>query len=212
MPGLFDQKELRKLTPAQILELRRLNAGNTEIQNELAPADHYLFGKDVGSQGLLPALAVGAAAPAYYPIKGIAKKLGIGMGDDPTQTSDPSWDQLLSAYEGLGAGLMDWSKSKVKTRVRQPAGLLPQNDTDVTSGLFQPIGLKEKQMAFLDKLRTVPREQQLQFMAEQLSRGVPDTDVRFEAPQDQYIGTPEPLIDMLRAQRKKVEAMSRRPL
>ena len=124
MAGLFeiDPKELRKLTPSQVLQLREMYAGDTEAQNVLAPVDHYLFGKDVASTDPLAALGVAAVAPAYYPIKGLAKKLGIGMGSDPNQTSDPSWDQLKSAYEGLGAGLFDWNKSKVKTRVR--SGLL----------------------------------------------------------------------------------------
>jgi len=119
MAGLFeiDPKELRKLTPSQILKLRELYSGDVEAQNLLAPADHYIFGRDVAANDPLTALAVGAVAPAYYPIKGLAKKLGIGMGDDPTQTSDPSWDQLKSAYAGLGAGLMDWGKEKLKKRV-----------------------------------------------------------------------------------------------
>lgn len=132
MAGLFDidPKVLRKMTPSQILELRKIYAGDVEAQNLLAPADHYLFGRDVAAtEGPLAALAVGAVAPAYYPIKALAKKLGVGMGDDPTQTSDPSWDQLKSAYAGLGAGLLDWSKSKIKTKVRT-AGLLPYAEPD----------------------------------------------------------------------------------
>lgn len=131
MAGLFDidPKVLRKMTPSQILELRKIYAGDVEAQNLLAPADHYLFGRDVAAtEGPLAALAVGAVAPAYYPIKALAKKLGVGMGDDPTQTSDPSWDQLKSAYAGLGAGLLDWSKSKART-----AGLLPYAEPELPS-------------------------------------------------------------------------------
>jgi hypothetical protein len=217
---LFDMtpEELRKLTPSQIVKLREMDAGVKDAQDVLAPADHYIFGQDIARNvGPHAALAVGAVAPAYYAGKVLARQFGLPIlqGDDPTQTSDPSWEQLFSAYAGLLSGTADWgmdrfkdvtnvfNKGKVTNKVRPPAG------DAWGQGVESLSPTEEKQRAFIAKLRATPREQQLQFLGDQFSQGIPDTEVRFQSEQPESQSS---VLDMMRYQRWKAEEMNRRPL
>lgn len=185
----YRDEQLRGLTPAQILQLRELYAGNVQAQNKMAPVDHRMFTRDaVAAGGPITALAVGMASPFYQ----MMKVLGVGRD---AQTSDPSLKQFVEGYKGLGEGLMDWSKSKskVKTKVKS-SGATPGQQT------------------FLDNLRDANADVQRQFIAEQLSTGLPDTAVSFdESPVDVY--EPQtPVMEMVMAERAKKKKMLEQPL
>jgi hypothetical protein len=114
-------------------------------------------------------------------------------GSVESETSQPSWQQFVEGYKGLGEGLMDWSKSKVKTKVRNPLG----------------DGATSNQQAFLDKLRDLPPDMQREFIAQQLSIGVPDTQVQY--PNVMPDRQPD-VMAMVREQRAKARNLLARPL
>jgi hypothetical protein len=201
-PDFWSAENLAKLTPEQILKLRHMMAGNLGAQNKLAPVDHRMFTRDAAAtEGPLAALGIGMVSP-FYQLKKLGNYRDMQYVPEDPEQSEPSWDQFIQGYQGLAEGLGDWGKRK-KNKLAELFGTKE-------SGLSHQMGLKEKQKAFINKLRMAPREQQLQFMAEQLSTGIPDTEVRHQLPIER--NEQEPLADMLYAQRKKVEAMSRRPL
>ena len=189
----FSDEQLRGLTPAQILQLRELHAGNVQAQNALAPVDHRMFTRDAAATGgPIAALAIGVASPFYQMMK------ALGVGKD-AQTSDPSFKQFVEGYKGLGEGLMDWSKSKVKTTVKNPMG----------------VGATDKHQAFLDNLRSLSPDDQRLFMAQQLSAGVPDTRTTFEHPGNDLtwpMNEQTGMMEMIQAERAKKKKLLEQPL
>jgi hypothetical protein len=108
----YPDELLKSLSPSQIIELRKIMAGNTAAQNRLAPIDHEMFTRDaVATEGPLAALAIGAATPLYQ-----LSKMQYGphsAGSVDSETSQPSWEQFVAGYRGLGSGLRDWTRNKL---------------------------------------------------------------------------------------------------
>lgn len=88
------------------LSIARNKATTKEQQNELGPAEHAAFAKEVVQENPWMAIPVGLAIPLYE----AAKATGILEG-----RSDASFDSITEAYKGIYKGLTtDDTKRKTK--------------------------------------------------------------------------------------------------
>jgi hypothetical protein len=76
-----------------------------DLRNITGAADHRAYTRqEVAQGGILPALLLGGAIPAYN----AAKKVGILEGGQ-----DPSIMSMREAYKGVGEGLFDYVINKI---------------------------------------------------------------------------------------------------
>jgi len=191
----YTDAQLAQMSFEDIRRLRELFPDKAS-QNRLAPFDRSSdvlgqmksFGPQAGIYGL--------GSPIFELLKLLSP---TNMGS----RSDPSLANAMSGISAFGKGLYDWNRSKVTNKVRPPAG------DAWGQGVESLSPTEEKQRAFIAKLRAAPREQQLQFLGEQFSQGIPDTEVRFQSEQPESQSS---VLDMMRYQRWKAEEMNRRPL
>ena len=108
----YPDELLRSLSPSQIIELRKLMAGNQAAQNRLSSVDHRMFTRDAAAtEGPLAALGIGLVSP-FYQMKKLGDYKNMEYQPPDNQTSEPSWQQFIEGYKGLGEGLGDWAKNK----------------------------------------------------------------------------------------------------
>lgn len=95
-----DLPDLSHLSFDELLHLRSLYEGNKEMQNYLAPYEHYAYAKQLVSEHPYGALPMMAMVPGYE-----AKKMITGEG-----RSDPSLRSVAMGYKGIFNGLIDAMK------------------------------------------------------------------------------------------------------
>lgn len=87
------------LSHAQLYNLRQLYNNNPQMQNQIAPAEHQAFAREFATESpLSAAVSLPFAIPAYT----LSKYLGLTQGS----RSQPSLEEVLSGYKGLGQGLL----------------------------------------------------------------------------------------------------------
>jgi hypothetical protein len=72
-----------------------------------------MFTRDAAAtEGPLAALGIGLVSP-FYQLKKLGDYKNMQYQPQDAQTSEPSWDQFVQGYQGLGEGLHDWVKNKL---------------------------------------------------------------------------------------------------
>lgn len=91
MTGMFD--------PYLYNQMRGQYPRADYMQGVLGPLEHRDFVRETVGQSPVMGAALAVATPAYT----LAKLLGMY----PRARSQPSWDEIFAAYEGLFSGLKD---------------------------------------------------------------------------------------------------------
>jgi len=100
--GQLTQGQLSQL-PHSLLSSTRSRVP-TPQQNQIAPAEHRAFAREVVTENPLMAAPLAVAIPAYQVYKLLSKAIGTEDAMDPT-TSDPSMAQITQGFAGVGEGL-----------------------------------------------------------------------------------------------------------
>ncbi len=101
MPGLVDLANLDHATLYRMRERAREQA----MQDLLAGYEHRAFAREAVQENPLMAVPIGLATPLYQ-----ASKLLPGN----KSRSNPSWDQMLQGFTGVGEGLLGAYREWVK--------------------------------------------------------------------------------------------------
>lgn len=88
--------DLGLLQFAELLRMRD-NAKSRAEHNRLAPYEHRAFAREAVADNPLMALPLGVATPLYT----LGKAAGLLKA-----RSDPSLEEILQAYRGIGEGLL----------------------------------------------------------------------------------------------------------
>jgi hypothetical protein len=101
-PVLPSDAELSKLEQWQLLGLRKQFTDPAD-QARLAGWEHRAYARDAAARSPLMAASAAVATPAYQVAKMLPRSL-TGM----RSRTDPSWEQMMQGWRGVGEGLGQW--------------------------------------------------------------------------------------------------------
>lgn len=92
------EEHLKGMDHASLYRLRDMLQGNQQMQNMVSPYEHRAFAREATSDNPLMAFPIAAGTLAYQPYK-------MFMG---TSRSQPSLNQVLQGFTGIGEGIKNW--------------------------------------------------------------------------------------------------------
>ena len=120
-----DDLDLNKLPHAQLYQMREsVPEDEQRLQNSVAAAEHRAFAREsTAEKGVLNALSLGVAIPAYTAAKMLAEieRTGLPLVDVALKVakekdllpgkarSKPSANEVIQGYYGLGEGLLKYA-------------------------------------------------------------------------------------------------------
>lgn len=100
---------MSKMSQNALDELRYQNAGNPQVQSQIAPYEHQAFYREQAQQHPLEAPFYPAIEAAYQGAKGLGIMKALGQTDN--QTTPASMEQIVRSWQGTREGLMNYLKS-----------------------------------------------------------------------------------------------------
>ena len=97
-PLTVTEDELAKMDWSTLLQLRKVNEKNGDLQAVLAPFEHRAYARESVAENPLMAASIGVATPAYA----LAK--GLGLIGSRSGGSSP-FTQMAAGFRGIGEGL-----------------------------------------------------------------------------------------------------------